>query len=146
LAPWRLGGIRTIMSKNFAIIVGEFHKDEAEEMVAEARATIESAGHKVVDVIWVPGSYEVPLALKRQLLRDDVDGAIVLGIIERGETAHGLVMGHTVSDAIINLQLETMKPVGIGLLGPEIVPSQIPSRVVPYAIAAAKAALKMAVQ
>ena len=33
----------------------------------------------------------------------------------------------------MELQLETMKPVGVGLLGPEILPDQIPSRLRPYA-------------
>ena len=81
--------------------------------------------------------------LKHFLMRDDIDGAVVLGIIERGETAHGAVMGKSVSDAIIKLQLKYMKPVGMGILGPEIFPSQIPQRVVPYAEAAAKAAITM---
>ena len=131
------------MSQNFAIIVGEFHQTEAEEMVAAARSEIENAGHSVSAVTWVPGSYEAPLALKRHLINDDIHASVVLGIIERGETAHGRVMGQSVSDAIIQLQLETMKPVGMGILGPEIFPSQIPARYKPYAAAAAKAAIKM---
>ena len=112
-------------------------------MVAEATKIIESAGHAVTNVTWVPGSYEAPLALKRLLNRDDIDGAVALGIIERGETAHGLVMGQTVSDAIVKLQLKTNKPIGMGILGPEIFPSQIPARYVPYAGAAAHAAIRM---
>lgn len=112
-------------------------------MVAEATSVITSASHNVSDVVWVPGSYEAPLALKRLLIRDDIDAVVVLGIIERGETAHGLVMGQSVSDAIIQLQLDHMKPVGMGILGPEIFPSQIPARAVPYAAAAAKAAITM---
>ncbi len=131
------------MSKTFGIIVGEFHEVEAKQMVAEATSVITSANHNVSDVVWVPGSYEAPLALKRLLIRDDIDAVVVLGIIERGETAHGLVMGQSVSDAIIQLQLDHMKPVGMGILGPEIFPSQIPARAVPYAAAAAKAAITM---
>jgi len=129
--------------KNFALVVGMFHKKEGEQMVAAATSIIESAGHAVTETLWVPGSYEKPLALKRLLTRDDIDGGIALGIIERGETAHGLVMGQSVSDAIIQIQLETMKPIGMGILGPEIFPSQIPARAAPYAEAAAKAAIQM---
>ena len=82
---------------------------------------------------------EKPLALKKLLMDSEVDGVVVLGIIERGETRHGLVMAQSMSDAIINLQLEFMKPVGMGILGPEILPSQNPSRVRPYAKAAVRA-------
>ena len=131
------------MNKNLVIIVGEFHKKESEQMVAEVTKVIEAAGHSITDVIWVPGSYEIPIALKRQFVRSDVDGAIILGIIERGETAHGLVMAQSVSHKILDIQIDHMKPVGMGILGPEIFPSQIPARAVPYANAAAKAALAM---
>jgi 6,7-dimethyl-8-ribityllumazine synthase len=131
------------MSKNFVIIVGSFHEKEAKEMVRAASETIENAGHLIADIVWIPGSYEAPIALKREFMKDNVDGAVVLGIIERGETAHGRVMGDSVSLKILDIQLEYMKPVGMGILGPEIMPDQIPPRVVPYAIAAAEAAIKM---
>jgi 6,7-dimethyl-8-ribityllumazine synthase len=63
----------------------------------------------------------------------------VLGIIERGETKHGIVMAQAVTDALIALQLELMKPIGMEILGPDIVPSQIPARIRPYARAATTA-------
>jgi 6,7-dimethyl-8-ribityllumazine synthase len=46
-------------------------------------------------------------------------------------------------DAVIQLQLEFMKPIGLGILGPDIVPDQIPSRILPYARAAVEATAKM---
>lgn len=46
---------------------------------------------------------------------------------------NGLVMGEVVYDAIIRLQLEFMKPIGLGILGPEILPDQIQPRLRPYA-------------
>jgi len=130
---------------NIAIVLGSFHKKYADEMLDEARAAAKELGLTVVAEVWVPGSIEKPLALKRLLQREDVHCAAALGIIERGETKHGLVMGEVVYDAIIRLQLEFMKPIGLGILGPEILPSQIPPRVRPYARAAVAAAAKMLV-
>ncbi len=52
-------------------------------------------------------------------------------------------MGQTVTDAIIRLQLEFMKPIGLGILGPEILPEQIPPRLDGYAKAAVSAVAKM---
>lgn len=127
------------MKKRVAIVLGQFHKELVERMLAEARATATAAGLEVINEVWVPGSLEKPLALKRLLLRSDIDGAIVLGIIERGETKHGLVMGEVVMQAIVDLQLQTMKPVGVGILGPEILPEQVEKRLLPYAKAAAEA-------
>ncbi len=131
------------MSKKIALVLGSFHKKEAEEMLAVARETAVENHLEIVETVWVPGSMEAPLALKRLLMRDDIDAAVALGIIERGETKHGLVMGEVVYDAIIRLQLEFMKPIGFGILGPEILPEQIAPRLKPYARAAVEAAGKM---
>ena len=120
------------MSRNIGLVMGSFHKAQIEEMLEEARKTAADVDLNIVEEIWVPGSMEKPLALKRLLLREDIDGAVALGIIEKGETAHGLVMGHSAISAIINLQMELMKPVGVGILGPEIQPNQIASRLRPY--------------
>ncbi len=131
------------MPKNIAIILGEFHKKEATEMLNEARKVAAENNLTIAEEIWVNGSYEKPLALKRVLIKDNIDGVVMLGIIERGETKHGLIMAHTVMQAIINLELEYMKPVGIGILGPEILPSQIPSRLLPTAQNAVLAVARM---
>lgn len=127
------------MKKRVAILLGSFHKELVERMLVEAKAALAAAQLEIVSEVWVPGSLEKPLALKRLLLRSDIDGAVVLGIIERGSTKHGLVMGEVVMGAIVDLQLQTMKPVGVGILGPEIEPNQIEPRLLPYAKAAAEA-------
>lgn len=113
-------------------------------MLKEARIAAKELGLNVIEVIWVPGSYEKPLALKRLLAREDIDCAAVLGIIEKGETKHGLVMARVVMKTIVELELEYMKPVGIGILGPEILPEQISQRLKPYARDAIKAVAMMA--
>lgn len=128
---------------NIALVLGSFHKKEVEEMLDEARNMAKEAGLNIVEEVWVPGSYEKPLAIQRLLKRDDVDGVVALGIIERGETKHGLVMGQVVHEAIVRLELEYSKPVGIGILGPEILPEQIPPRARPYARAAVLAVKAM---
>ena len=127
------------MSKNVAVILGSFHKDESMEMLDEVKQYASQNNVNITEEVWVPGSMEKPLALKMLLSREDIDGAVVLGIIEKGETKHGFVMASSVVSAIVNLQLEFMKPVGVGILGPEILPSQIPCRVRPYAKAAISA-------
>ena len=124
------------MSKNIAVILGSFHKKEALDMLEEITCYCAENDLMIAKEIWVPGSMEKPLALKSILSQNNIDGAVVVGIIEKGETKHGLVMATTVIDAIINIQLEYMKPVGVGILGPEITPEQIPPRVRPYAKAA----------
>lgn len=119
--------------KKIALVATSFHKKYMEQMVKETRETAKKEGLNIVKEIWVPGCYEVPLTLKRLFSQKNIDGAIILGIIEKGETKHGLIMGMVVHQAILQLELETGKPVGLGILGPEILPKQIPGRVTLYA-------------
>lgn len=121
------------MAKNIAIVATSFHKEHMKLMVDDAKKTAQEERLRVVKEVWVPGCYEIPLTLKRLFASDDIDGAVVLGIIEKGKTKHGLVMGLVVHNAIVALELETGKPVGLGILGPEILPEQIPSRLKQYA-------------
>jgi 6,7-dimethyl-8-ribityllumazine synthase len=127
------------VAHNIAVVIGSFHKNEGLDMLDEVRSYAKENDLNILAERWVPGSMEKPLALKQLLNSDDIHGAVVLGIIEKGETKHGLVMADAVIKSIIEIQLDCMKPVGVGILGPEIQSSQIPSRVRPYALAAVKA-------
>ncbi len=129
--------------KRIALVMGSFHKKEVVKMLEEARRIAKENDLEIVKEVWVPGSMEKPLAIKRLLKSTNIDGIAVLGIIERGETKHGLVMGQAVISAIINLQLEFMKPIGVGILGPEILPDQIVSRLLPYSRGAILAVKEM---
>ena len=125
------------------IVCGSFHRNEVERMLEYARDEASSKNWEVADVAWVPGSMEAPLALDRMLHREDIDGAVVLGIIERGETDHGLVMGQSVTKAVIELQITHNKPIGLGIIGPGAEPEHIEPRLEPHARAAVGAGTAM---
>ena len=126
-----------------AIVASTFHQHAIETMLACAKTAMINKHWHVHSIVRVPGCYEKPLAAKRLLARDDVAAIVVLGIIERGETAHGRVMGQIVSDTLIRLQLEFMKPIGLGIIGPEANPDQMAERLEPYALAAVDAVAAM---
>lgn len=119
--------------KHIAIVATSFHQKEVEIMVEEVKALAKNSKLEITKEVWVPGALETPITLKKILRDKRIDAAIVLGIIERGETKHGLVMGQTVFSAIIGLQLEFLKPIGVGILGPEILQDQIPPRIKQHA-------------
>jgi 6,7-dimethyl-8-ribityllumazine synthase len=104
-------------------------------------ATDEAVKHGLTigDIVWVPGSMEVPLALDR-LLRSH-EAAACLGIIEKGETQHGLAMGQAVIKSVVDLQLKHDKPIGLGIIGPGAEPHHIEPRLEPHARAAMRAVL-----
>jgi len=131
------------MAKSIAIVAGSYHKESVERMVEKAREVASDNNLIVEEVSWVPGSMEVPLQIKRLFLRESIEGAVVLGIIENGETKHGLVMGKAVIDSLLNLQLASMKPIGFGIIGPGAKPEHIDDRLLPYAENAMLALLEM---
>ena len=131
------------MAKSIAIVAGSYHKESVERMVEKAREVASDSNLIVEEVSWVPGSMEVPLQIKRLFLRESIEGAVVLGIIENGETKHGLVMGKAVIDSLLNLQLASMKPIGFGIIGPGAKPEHIDDRLLPYAENAMLALLEM---
>ena len=131
------------VARNIAIVCGEFHRDEVEQMLEFAQAEAIAQNLEVTQVVWVPGSMEAPLALQRLLENWEIDAAIVLGIIEKGETGHGATMGYAVTDAVIRLQLETGKPIGLGIIGPGAEPEHIPPRLEPHARNAVAAVASM---
>ncbi len=127
------------MSKRVAVVCGSFHRAEVERMLAFATEEASSLSLVIGEVVWVPGSMEVPLALDRLL--PSHDAAACLGIIEKGETQHGLAMGQAVIKSILDLQLKHDKPVGLGIIGPGAEPHHIEPRLEPHARAAIRAVL-----
>lgn len=107
-----------------AIVIAPYHENIAEKMYKTAVAECEARSYKIVEIVTVPGCFEMPLAVANVLDAHKLDGVIVLGMIEKGETLHGEVMGHAVSTALINLQLETRVPIGMGIIGPGATPKQ----------------------
>ena len=128
---------------NIAIVCGSFHKTEVSKMLEWASDEASQQGLTLTDIVWVPGAMEVPLALNRLLARDDIQGAACLGIIEKGHTQHGLAMGQSVMQSIIDLQLTWNKPVGLGIIGPGAEPEHIGPRLEPHARAAVSAISSM---
>lgn len=133
----------THMAARLAIVVAEYNRAIIDVMVAAAEAEAKAANATIQKLVRVPGAYEIPLVLARALGRDDVDAAVVLGYIERGETLHGEVMGHVVHAAIIDLSLHHQKAVGIGIIGPGATLAQAEVRRDGYARAAIRAALAL---
>tara|TARA_B100000767_G_scaffold89308_1_gene85829 strand:- start:1602 stop:2000 length:399 start_codon:yes stop_codon:yes gene_type:complete len=118
---------------NIALVCGSFHREQIEKMLAYARDEATQHELEVLEVIWVPGAMEVPLAVDRLLADEEIDGVACLGIIEKGQTQHGLAMGQAVIKTIIELQLVHEKPVGLGIIGPGAEPEHIAPRLESHA-------------
>jgi 6,7-dimethyl-8-ribityllumazine synthase len=101
-----------------ALIVSDFNFDVTSLMAERARRHAEFLGAEVSRVVHVPGVYDMPLALKKLLAQNEVDGAVLIGAVIKGETRHDELIAGTTAAAAVDLALQFNKPVGLGITGP----------------------------
>jgi 6,7-dimethyl-8-ribityllumazine synthase len=91
----------------FGIVVSRFNSFITERLLAGALDALERAGAdaKQIDVVRVPGSFELPIAAKKMGVSEKYDALIAIGCILRGETAH---FEHVAAEAARGLQLAQM--------------------------------------
>ncbi|HYY47378.1 MAG TPA: 6,7-dimethyl-8-ribityllumazine synthase, partial [Thermoplasmata archaeon] len=77
----------------------------------------------------VPGVFEIPLAVQRLLERADVDAAVAIGAVIKGETLHDEALMAAAPRALLEVELRAGKPVGLGITGPGMTDEQAAARV-----------------
>ena len=104
--------------KHFAIIVSRYHENITSKLVNGAKRTLTEAGIADSDIIvtWVPGAWEIPLAVQRSITKEETIAVITLGCVIRGETTHDQHINNAVSTALMNLSLQYSKPIAFGVL------------------------------
>jgi 6,7-dimethyl-8-ribityllumazine synthase len=100
----------------FAIVVGRFYEELAERLVVSARGVFEEAGAEAVDVVDVPGAFELPLAALTLAQSGRYDGIACLGTVIRGETSHYDYVCSESARGIQEVMLRTGVPCGFGVL------------------------------
>jgi len=125
------------------IVVAEFNYDVTYLMLQKALNHAKFLGAEVAYVVKVPGTFEIPLAVKELLKLPDVDGVVALGAVIQGETKHDELVAQQTARKILDLGVEFGKPVTLGIIGPGASRMQALERVEDYARRAVEAAVKM---
>lgn len=121
----------------------EFNFDIVSPMIEFARRHAEFLGAEIVAEVIVPGVYELPLAVKKLVQRDDIDAVVTLGAVIEGETEHDEIVMQHAARKLIDLSVEHGKPVTLGISGPGMTRLQALERVTDYARRSVEAAVKM---
>lgn len=102
----------------FAIIVGRFNEFIGSKLLSGAMDGFKRHGveEENIDIIWVPGAFEIPLVAKKLAKTKKYDAVICLGAVIRGATPHFDYVSNEVSKGIANVSLETEIPVIFGVL------------------------------
>ena len=97
---------------SFAIVASHYNNTYVQPMVDSASSEInELEPGAGVHLVRVPGSFEIPLAVKLVAMQRKFDAILALGVILQGETAHADLIGRSVTAALMNIALEFRVPV-----------------------------------
>ncbi|VVB56983.1 6,7-dimethyl-8-ribityllumazine synthase [uncultured archaeon] len=129
--------------KAIAMAVADFNDEITGRMLAQAQEEAKKSGAEVVKTVHVPGAYDLPLIVATLLEREDIDAAVALGAVVKGETGHDEVVVSTCAKQLSDLSIEFGKPVGMGIIGPGVTHAQAQARADEYARRAVQAALKL---
>jgi len=102
----------------FAIIASRFNHLLVDRLVEGAiDCIVRHGGSKEnIEIARVPGSWEIPVVVKKFIEKEDIDAVIALGVLIRGNTPHFEYIAAEVSKGIANISIDTGKPVSFGII------------------------------
>ena len=105
-------------NEKVAIIASRFNHLITDRLIEGARdAFLRNGGRdENLDLILVPGAFEIPFALKRALKKEKYDGIVCIGAVIRGATPHFDYVSAEATKGIANTTLQFNTPVTFGLL------------------------------
>jgi len=113
--------------RSFGIVASRFNDFVVKALLEGAVEAIRRHGGvaEAVDVVWVPGSYEIPVVARELALSGRYDALICLGAVIRGATAHFDYVAGGAAGGISNVGLETGVPVIFGVITTESIEQAI---------------------
>ena len=100
------------MKKKILIVVADYYKDISNKLIDSALIKLKK--FKNIQIIKVPGVFEIPVTIAKKI--NKFDGVIALGCVIKGETPHFDFISKSTTDAIMLISIQSKKPVGNGIL------------------------------
>ena len=102
------------MKKSVCIVVANFYPKISKALIVGSFKTLKSKGIKNYKLIKVPGVFEIPYVIKKNI--NKFDGFIALGCVIKGETPHFDFISRASINAIMNLSVSYNKPIANGII------------------------------
>jgi 6,7-dimethyl-8-ribityllumazine synthase len=113
-----LSGAPSGAGRRVAVIASRFNEEITRALVEGALDALvrHGAAFDDIDVLWVPGAWELPLAVRRAMETERYDAVVALGAVIRGETPHFDYISAEASRGLADAARDSEIPVGFGLL------------------------------
>ena len=104
--------------RRFAVVASRFNQQIVEKLVDGALDALVRHGAAVddVDVVWVPGAWELPFAARKLLATDRYAAIVAVGAVIRGDTPHFDFVAGEASRGLATASVDFDVPIGFGLL------------------------------
>ena len=99
--------------KKILIINSNYYKDISKKLVFSSKKKLNSKRIKI-NIINVPGIYEIPIAIRKNIKK--YDGFVALGCVIKGQTPHFDLICSSTFNSILNLSILFNKPIGNGII------------------------------
>ncbi len=111
-------GTLTAPPGRFAVVAAKFNREVVDKLVEGTLAGLRQhgVGDEAIDLVWVPGSFELPLVAKRLAESGSYVAVICLGAVIQGETDHYQHVCEQAAAGIMRAGLDTGVPVLFGVL------------------------------
>ena len=100
------------MSKKCLIVVANYYENISNNLLQSALRSIKNK--LSFKIIYVPGVFEIPITISKNLRK--YDGFIALGCVIKGQTPHFEFISSSVTDNILNMSVKNKKPIGNGII------------------------------
>ncbi len=100
------------MKKKILIVVASYYENIASSLLRSAKNKIKNKCN--INVIKVPGAFEIPVTISKNLKK--FNGFIALGCVIKGQTPHFDFISKSTTDALMTLSITSKKPVGNGVI------------------------------
>lgn len=114
-------GARAAEGRRFAVVVSRFNESITAKLLAGALECFAASGAEAdaVDVAWVPGAFELPIAARRFAESGRYAAVVCVGAVVRGETRHDEIVGTQAAAGIRAVSEDTGVPVLLGVVTTE---------------------------
>jgi 6,7-dimethyl-8-ribityllumazine synthase len=111
-------GLPSGAGRRVAVLASRFNEPIVKKLVDGALEALLKYGvvFEDIDVVWVPGAWELPVAARRLLETERYDGIVAVGAVIRGETAHFDFIAGEASRGLAEASAESETPIGFGVL------------------------------
>ena len=100
------------MSKKCLIVVANYYESISNNLLQSALKSIKNK--LSFKIIYVPGVFEIPITISKNLSK--YDGFIALGCVIKGQTPHFEFISSSVTDKILYMSVKNKKPIGNGII------------------------------